>query len=108
MKWRRERLRLAASVPLAVRATTARAAVATVSEQIRAAYECSDLTLAEIAFISGASETTVLQALRGHNVTLANAVAIAETLQMRVLELSPLRHRARDGAESESLDATVP
>lgn len=63
----------------------------TVHAQLRAAYRTSGRTIAHIAIRSGYSENTVARLLgpKPMNVSLAAAVAVAETLGLPQLWLTP-------------------
>lgn len=64
----------------------------TVRDQIRAAYLASGLTQGQIAARAGLSEGTVLNVLRGRNVTSEALIAVAVVLEVEVLHLpSPKR-----------------
>jgi len=64
----------------------------TIHAQLRAAYLSSGRTVAHISLQSGYSENTVARLLgpKPMNVSLAAAVAVAETLGLPQLWLSPI------------------
>jgi transcriptional regulator with XRE-family HTH domain len=57
----------------------------TVRDQIRAAYLASGLTQGQIAARAGLSESTVLNVMRGRNVTVDVLVAVAVVLGVESL-----------------------
>lgn len=63
----------------------------TIREQIRLAYRQSGMTQAQIAARAGVSESTVLNILRGRNVSLDTLIAVAGALSLTTLELPTRR-----------------
>lgn len=61
----------------------------TVREQIRAAYLRSGLTQGQVAARAGVSESTVLNVLRGRNVTIETLLAVAMVVEVEQLTLHP-------------------
>lgn len=59
----------------------------TVRDQIRAAYVASGLTQGQIAARAGLSESTVLNVMRGRNVTSEALIAVAVVLGVEQLQL---------------------
>ncbi len=59
----------------------------TIREQMRAAYIKSNLTITDISVASGVSENTVLNILRGRNVTAGNLFAVASVLDVRAIDV---------------------
>lgn len=57
----------------------------TVREQIRQAYSESGMTLVKVARLSGVSENTIGNIMRGRNVTYANLFAVAKVLNIEAI-----------------------
>jgi len=57
-------------------------------DQLYMAYRRSQIPLSEVVERSGVSETTVLNAFRGRNVTVWNVAAIAQVIGLPSLELA--------------------
>ena len=59
----------------------------TVREQIRAAYLASGMTITQIAVEAGVSEGTVVNVMRGRNVTVGNLFAVAAVLRVGSIDV---------------------
>lgn len=57
----------------------------TVREQLRQAYVESGMSMVKIARLSGVSENTIGNMLRGRNVTFANLLAVAKVLNIEAI-----------------------